>query len=627
MSVLGQVVADPDRRVDTLALPGHTELHQLTREAARGPRRDFGGATPLVRFARQAARTPERVAFRHGPASLSYADLADRAARLAGRLHRLGVTTETPVGVCLPHGLDLPAAALGVWRADGAYLPLDPASPPERLAWMLADSGAPLVVTTTALRPLLPAGTPVLLLDADPRGWAALTEDPPGAPRSTLDSLAAVIYTSGSTGRPKGVAVTGRALVNRVEWFAAECPPGPGEVGALKTPIAFVDSLWELLGGLLHGVPTVVVQTGPSPDPRALVEALAQAGVTRLLLVPTLLRMLLLTCPDLPDRLPDLRLWISSGEPLPADLARDFLHRMPGRVLHNLYGSAEGWDSLWPPACDPGVAGPGPVPVGRPLANVTAHVLDRAGQPAPVGVTGELYVGGECLARGYLGRPDLTADRFVPDPWRSGARLYRTGDLARVRPDGQVDLLGRADDQVKIRGFRVEPGEVERALRTLPRVRQAAVVARRRPCAQEPELAAYLVCEGEPTPAELRAGLAGLLPTHLVPSTFTLLPALPVTVTGKVDRRALPEPTAPAPGPVADPADEGERRLAALWAEVLGVARIGVHDDFFDVGGHSLLAAQLVTRVGQEVGRDLPLRTVFDHPTVHRMAAALRAAG
>ncbi|MER7169247.1 non-ribosomal peptide synthetase, partial [Micromonospora sp. NPDC000207] len=449
-------------------------------------------------------------------------------------------------------------------------------------------------------------------------------EEPLPEPSTTLDGVAAVIYTSGSTGRPKGVAVTGRAIVNRIEWFAAEHPYRPDDVGCLKTPIAFVDSLWELLGGLVHGVPTVVVDADTGRDPRALTGALAAAGVTRLLLVPTLLRMLLLTVDDLADRLPTLRLWISSGEPLPAALAREFVDRMPGRSLHNLYGSAEGWDSLCPPAYVPDTAD-GVVPVGRPLANVTAYVLDRAGQPAPVGVPGELYVGGDCLARGYLGRPDLTAERFVPDPYRPGARLYRTGDRARVRADGQVELLGRVDHQVKIRGFRVEPGEVERALEAIPAVRQAAVVARHRTPGAEPELAAYLVADGAPTPAQLRTRLAESLPAHLVPSTFTLLASLPSTVTGKVDRLALPDPDQQPVATPAAPADEAEEELARLWAEVLGVPRVGVHDDFFDIGGHSLLAAQLVARVGRERGRELPMRLVFDHSTVHRMSQALRA--
>ncbi|MEV0728030.1 amino acid adenylation domain-containing protein [Polymorphospora sp. NPDC050346] len=623
-SVLTQAVADPDRRIDLLALPSPAEHHHLTRDVARGAVRDFGTGTPLSRFTRQAALTPDAAAYVDGDRVLTYAELDARSTRLARRLRRLGVGPETPVGVCLGHGLDLPVAALAVWKADGAYLPLDPDNPAERLAYMLDDAGAAAVVTTGALRSRLPGDlAAVVVLDAEDTTDDGATDVDDPAPVSTIDSLAAVIYTSGSTGRPKGVAVTGRSMVNRIAWFADERPFGPGEVGVLKTPIGFVDSLWELLGGLLYGVPTVVVPKDTGRDPKALVRVLAAHGVTRLLLVPSLLRMLLLTVDDLAERLPRLTLWISSGEPLSADLARMFVKTMPGRSLHNLYGAAEGWDSLWPPACGEDEL-TGAVPVGRPLANVGAHILDRAGQPAPVGVPGELYVGGDCLARGYLGRPDLTAERFLPHPYEPGARLYRTGDLARMLPDGQIELVGRVDQQLKIRGFRVEPGEVERALEALPEVRQAAVVAWTREGA-EPELAAYVVADGPADASGVRAALGRTLPSHLVPTSFSFLDALPSTATGKIDRLALPRPVRAPSAEGATPADDAELLLAELWADVLGVERVGVHDDFFDIGGHSLLAAQLVDRIGREIGRELPLRTIFDHSTVHRMGLALRA--
>jgi amino acid adenylation domain-containing protein len=625
VSVLSQAVADPDAGIDTLSLPTPTEHHHLTRDAARGAVRHFGPETVVARFARVAQATPDAPAYVDAQHTLSYGDLDDRSTRLARRLRALGVGAESPVGVCLEQGLDLPVAVLAVWKAGGAYLPLDPENPPERLAYMLDDAGAAAVVTTAQLRSRLPAyPAAVIVPGPDAPNDADAVSQPP---TTSLDSLAAIIYTSGSTGRPKGVAVTGRAVVNRIAWFADERPFTAGDMGCLKTPIGFVDSLWELLGGLLYGVPTAVIGRDAGRDPKALVQALSTHAVTRLLLVPSLLRMLLVSVDDLAERLPRLSLWISSGEPLSAELAGLFVQTLPGRALHNLYGAAEGWDSLWPPAFNEQESG-GVVPVGRPVANVSAHILDRAGHPVPVGVPGELYVGGDCLARGYLGRPDLTAERFLPHPYRGGARMYRTGDLARMQPDGRIQLVGRVDQQLKIRGVRVEPGEVERALEAMPEIDQAVVVAWTRSPAlgSEPELAAYVVAHGPP-PAlpQLRAELGRSVPSHLVPTSFTFLEALPTTPTGKIDRLALPRPVPVPSDSRSEPADDAERLLARTWADLLGLPWVDVHDDFFDIGGHSLLAAQLVDRVGRDIGRELPLRTVFDHSTVRRMNMALRA--
>ncbi len=584
-------------------------------------------------FGEQAAATPDAVAFSGDGVALNYAELDRRATLLARRLRHLGVGPETPVGVHLGRGLDLPVALLGILKAGGAYLPLDPDNPPDRLHHMIVDAGAEVVVT----RDRLPGRPPPGLVLQHPD----VTDPGPDGPLEPLEPLvdkenvAAVIYTSGSTGRPKGVALTHRSIMNRIGWMWAQCPPVDGEVCCLKTPTGFVDSLWELLGPLLAGVPSVIPSSAPR-DADALVDELAEHGVTRLLLVPSLLRMLLQTAPDLRERLPRLTLWVSSGEPLLADLHRRFGELMPGCALHNLYGASEVWDALWPADGGASAVDGRPVPVGSPIAGVTAHLLDRHLNPVPVGVTGELYVGGACLARGYLHRPDLTADRFVPHP--GGARLYRTGDLGRWRDDGQIELLGRADDQVKIRGFRVEPAEVETALESLVQVKQAAVRTWPDP-AGDTMLAAYLVAEDDVSVPGLRAALAELLPAHLVPTGYVLMPDLPLTGTGKIDRRALPEPT-PAErgtstgstgGTGADSADEPcdalESAVAGLWAEVLHRDRVGVHDDFFDIGGHSLLAPVLVARVGELLGRDLPVRTVFDHPTVRAMAVALRPEG
>ena len=493
---------------------------------------------------------------------------------------------------------------------------------------MVADADAALVVTRGHLDHLLPPTTRRMTV-----GPGEIPVGPaPAATPTHPDDVAAVIATSGSTGVPKSVQVTHRALLARTAWSAEEWQPNADDVGCMKTPIAFVDALCELLEGLLHGVPTVVVPDDDARDPLALCGHLAANGVTRLLLVPTLLRMLL-SVPDLSERLPRLNRCISSGEPLPVELAETFRRRLPGRALHNVYGAAEAWDALGAPARggagDPD-DGSGVVAAGHPLPDVDVHVLDRAGHVAPVGVPGELYVGGACLARGYLGRPDLTAERFVPHPFARGRRLYRTGDRGRIGPDGDLTLLGRVDHVVKVRGARVDPAEVERVLVRIKGVRQACVVGR--PGRDgSPELAAYVVASvseeaGRPkglSAERLRRLLPEHLPPHLVPSSVTVLPALPLTTTGKVDRGALPAPAAATTPGGDEPGTEAERLVASAWEKALGVDGVGLHDDFFDLGGHSLLAAQLAAHLARVLRRELPLQFVFEHPTVHRMALAV----
>ncbi|WP_228989080.1 non-ribosomal peptide synthetase [Streptomyces sp. DH8] len=657
--VLDLALAEPDRPVGEHGLLTPVEHHELvTGQARREERFESGGL--VERFLRRAARTPDAVAFVAEGATLGYAELARASAVLALRLRAAGVGPETPVGVCLPRGLALPVAALAVWRAGGAYLPLDPGTPPARIARLVEDSGAPLVLTDAAGAGLLPPRVRRLVLDegaeaegTDPgrrdardgtRGDAldaALEEALDGAAGTALpgadpEALAAVIYTSGSTGVPKGVALTGRSLLNRIDWMASAQPFAPGEVLCQKGPTGFVDGLWELLGGLLHGAPTVIAPPEASADPYLLTELLAEHRVTRLLVVPSLLRTLL-ELPGLDARLPALTRWVSSGEELPPSLVRLFEERLPGRELGNLYGSSEAWDALFRrPGTElvPGRA----VPVGDPVSNVTACLLDGGLRPVPTGVVGDLYVAGACLARGYLGRPDLTAERFVPDPFTpGGGRLYRTGDRAVRGPDGQLELAGRSDLQLKIRGMRVEPAEAERALAALPGVRHAVVTGWQRPGGRGgTELAAYLVAEEGAVVDEraLRAELSRTLPRHLVPSVFTVLDELPLNTSGKADRSALPPPrprgdsgTAGQPG--AGTAAEGEeetvteRMLRTIWAELLGTEGFGPHEDFFDLGGHSLLAMQLVDRVADSLGVRLGVRTVFENATVHLLSRLL----
>ncbi|GAA3486532.1 amino acid adenylation domain-containing protein [Streptomyces cremeus] len=646
--ILDQALAAPERPVGELALLTPVEHHELVAGATRREERfDEGG--PAVRFLRRAARTPDAVAFVAEGTTLTHAELARASAVLALRLRAAGVGPETPVGVCLSRGLDLPVAALAVWRAGGAYLPLDPHTPPARLARLVDDSGAALVLTDSARDVLLPPRVRRLRLDEGPdegtdqdqdRGLdEALSEALSGA---DPDAVAAVIYTSGSTGVPKGVALTGRSLLNRIDWMASAQPFGPDEVLCQKGPTGFVDGLWELLGGLLHGAPTVIAPPDAGTDPYLLTELLAAHRVTRLLVVPSLLHALL-EIPDLGERLPALTRWVSSGEELPPSLLRLFAERLPGRELGNLYGSSEAWDALfWPgsAALVPGRA----VPVGEPVSNVTAYLLDSALRPVPTGVVGDLYIAGACLARGYLGRPDLSADRFVPDPYGvGGGRMYRTGDRAVRGADGRFELAGRRDLQLKIRGMRVEPAETERALEALPGVRHAVVTGWQRPGARAgTELAAYLVAEPEAVLDEraLRAELTRTLPRHLVPSVYTVLDELPLNTSGKADRSALPPPRPRSASPAGgqggrgataegDEATVTERMLRTIWAELLGTEGgtegVGLHEDFFDLGGHSLLAMQLVDRVADSLGVRLGVRTVFENATVHLLSRLLSA--
>jgi amino acid adenylation domain-containing protein len=445
------------------------------------------------------------------------------------------------------------------------------------------------------------------------------------------DSLAYIIYTSGSTGLPKGVAVEHRQILNRLHWMWDAYPFADGEVACHKTSLGFVDSVWELLGPLLKGVPSVIVPAEDVRDLHALVEALARNQVTRIWLVPSLLRALVETWPNLGQRVPALRFWVASGEPLTAELAGLFEAAAPDAVLYNLYGTSEVWDATW---YDPQREAPrnGRVPIGRPIANVQAYILDGRLEPVPAGIPGELYVGGIGLARGYVRDPGLTAAKFVPNPFAGdpGARLYKTGDLARYRPDGNIEFLSRIDQQVKLRGFRVELGEIEAVLGELPGV-DASAVALREDAPGEPRLVAYIVravnaAKDDAFAVGARRFLRQRLPEYLVPTAFVTLSELPRTATGKLDRRSLPPPDralsllartyVPPRSPV-------EAEVADIWAELLGVERVGMYDSFFDLGGHSLLGIRALSRVTDAFQVQIPFRAIFETPTVADVAALI----
>nr|WP_230863147.1 non-ribosomal peptide synthase/polyketide synthase [Amycolatopsis camponoti] len=581
-TLLRAVVTDPDTRIGAVDLLTDAERDQL----AADPATPLPAETTADLFAAQVARTPDATALVFGSESLTYAELDTRATTLARALLARGAGPERVVAVALPRSADLVVALLAVLKTGAAYLPLDLNHPAERVELMLTDAGPHLVIAEDGFGDRL-----VRPGDTGPEpAWPVISPDNP----------AYVIFTSGSTGRPKAVAGTQRALANRLHW-GRDVAEG---VRVAKSALTFIDGSTELLGGLVAGDPVVLADDATATDPHALAELVRTSGAQVLTVVPSLLDSF---AEDGPAGAFDaVTTWITSGEPLTGALAEKVARRWPSAKLVNLYGCSEVAGDSLAQVC-------GPVAIGRPVANTRAYVLDAALRPVPPGVRGELYLAGAGLARGYLGRPALTAERFVASPFEPGERMYRTGDLVRRRRDGALEFLGRADQQIKIRGFRVEPGEVEAVLTAEASVARAAVIAR------ADRLIAYVAPSGDPV--ELRRKLAALLPEYLVPSAIVVLPELPVNANGKLDRAALPDPEIRTSGRVAR--TPAEQALCDLFADVLGVALVGPDDGFFTLGGHSLLATRLVSRIRALLGVEVPIRAVFDAPTPARLARLL----
>ncbi|QSQ26196.1 amino acid adenylation domain-containing protein [Pyxidicoccus parkwayensis] len=576
------------------------------------------GACVHTLFEAQARATPDAVALVFGDAHLTYRQLDVRANQLAHALVDLGVGPDTPVALCVERSFERLIGMLGILKAGGAYVPLDPDQPRERLAFMLQDCGAPVLLTTSRARPGLPGYTgPILSLDTGAEALAARPTAPP-ASGVTADHLAYVIYTSGSTGRPKGVMVTHRGVPNLVRHMVEATGLRAGQRVLQFASFSFDAAVYEVTLALLSGATLcLAAQEDLLPGPE-LVGLLRRHAIDSVLLPPSVLALLPSEGLESPGTL------ISGGEACTPQVVARWA---PGRRFFNAYGPTEATVIATLHACSADDARP---PIGRALANTQLYVLDGALQPVPVGVPGELYVGGVGLARGYLARPDLTAERFIPNPFapEPGARLYRTGDRVRWREDGALDYLGRTDSQVKLRGFRIELGEIESALRRCPGVAEARVLVRE-DAPGAPRLVAYVVpAEGRPSESlkeALRSHLEHHLPDYMVPAAFVLLKSLPLTPNGKLDRKALPIPEAPSPGPTL-PSTPTEEKLAAIWAEVLRVPKVGARDLFFELGGHSLLATQVLSRVRGTFGVDLPLRALFEAPTVEQMAARIDAA-
>ncbi|WKA26398.1 non-ribosomal peptide synthetase [Bradyrhizobium roseum] len=581
-------------------------------------------------FGEQAARTPDAVAVVYEDERLSYGELDRRSNRLAHHLRGLGVGPEVIVGLCVERSVGMVVGLLGILKAGGAYLPLDPSYPAERLAYMVADASAPVIVTQQHLVESLPAHDGhVVRIDADRE---QIERHPDTAPVNTTRpaNLAYVIYTSGSTGRPKGVMITHGSVVRLLKATEAWFEFSSKDVWTLFHSYAFDFSVWEIWGALAYGGRTVVVSYVTSRAPDAFNDLLCREGVTILNQTPSAFDGFSHVNIEA-QRSSSLRAIIFGGEALSLRrLERWLEHYGDERPrLINMYGITETTVHVtYRPLAKADLSLAADSVIGRAIPDMQIYILDAALQPVSIGVSGELYVGGAGLARGYLGRPDLTAERFVPSPFADGDRLYRTGDLVRYLPDGNLEYLGRLDHQVKIRGYRIELGEIEAALLAHPDVGQAIVVARE-DVPGDKRLVAYVVGNAEALADidALRAGLRQRLPGYMVPSAFAVLDALPLTVNGKINRKALPVPEGRTrTDDYVAPQSAMEEILVAIWSDVLDQDPVGRDDDFFELGGHSVLAMQLILRIRKAFGIDLPLRTLFeDKPTIRQMAAHIQA--
>lgn len=601
--------------LDLLTADERTEmLHEWNATARPYPR---CRADELV--SRQAATRPDEVAVEFEGRGLTYAELDARSNGLAHVLQDLGVGPDVLVAVCVERSAEMLVALLGIMRAGGAYVPVDPAFPADRQQFMLEDAGVRVVVTQESLLSKVAGyGAECICLDRDgTRIAAAGSTAPPCA--AGPDDLAYVIFTSGSTGRPKGVQIPHRALVNFLTTMAERPGLGDADVLVAVTTLSFDIAGLELYLPLAAGGRVVVAPQAVAADPRALAALIDASCATVVQATPTTWRMLVDS--GWPGR-PGLKA-LCGGEALPRILAEQLVER--GLELWNMYGPTE--TTIWSTVSR--VHAGEPLTIGRPIANTSLYILDDGLQPVPVGVPGELHIGGDGVAHGYLNRPELTAERFIPNSFdpRGDARMYKTGDLARYRDDGTVEFLGRRDHQVKVRGFRIELGEIETALARLPGVTASVAVARE-DSPGETRLAAYVVLAGDSpgaTPNALRRSLADVLPAYMIPSAIVVLDELPLTPNGKIDRKALPAPTLErdAESTYAEPTTDFQRRLVSIWEAELGISPIGIADDFFDLGLTSIVAARLFARLERELGASLPLGALFRAPTIERFAALM----
>jgi amino acid adenylation domain-containing protein len=613
--ILEEVLENPEQPIAYLNVLNETERQRLIEEWNSKASAPTAPMCMQQLFEAQAAKAPNQLALVFREQRLTYQELNTRANQLAHHLQKLGVGPEVPVGVYLERSAEMITALLGVLKAGGAYVPIDPGYPAERLAFMLEDSRVPVLLSERRFLDSLPAlAARTICLD----DWTQLANEPAMNPVSevTPENLAYVIYTSGSTGRPKGVEVTHRSVVHLFHSTRDQLGFRAGDVYTVVHSSAFDFSVWEIWGSLLQGGQLVVAPLEVVQSPADFYDLLCREGVTVLNQTPSALRALL----DVKQRAREewsVRLIVCGGDALDSELAAE-LSQMNIPVW-NFYGPTE--STVWTTCNLVSRTDDCATSIGRPLADIQIYLLDDYLQPVPIGVPGELFIGGAGLARGYLNRPELTAQKFITNQFSkgSGARLYRTGDLARYRAEGKIEFLSRIDHQIKLRGFRVELGEIEAALTQHEAVAQAVVVLRE-DRQHDQRLVAYIVADGAaPSASELRRFLQTSLPDYMVPSAFVQLDEMPLTPNKKVDRRALPPPDQSAVGLASnfiEPRTPVEEIIAAIWATVLGLDRVGIHDDFFELGGHSLLATQVMSRLREALQVDLPLRDLFESPTV-----------
>lgn len=622
-TLLAGVVADPRQRLSELQLLDEQEQQQMLVEWNR-TQVEFPNRTLVELFEAQVESTPDQIALTLGDEKLTFGELNERANRVGHYLRRQGVKPETLVGVMLNRSIDLMVAIFGVSKAGGAYVPLDPKYPVDRLSFILEDTGAPLLITKERFADLVPTTAKVIQLDVDAEQINQETGENP-TPVTTPDHLVYVIYTSGSTGTPKGTLITHSGLVNYLIWSLDGYPVTSGNGSPFHTSLSFDLTLTNIYPSLLAGRAVEIV-----PETEGVGELLAalqrSPEYSLIKLTPAHCQLLgdeLAKLPAQPSSHSMSHSLVIGGENLLAEQAKWWREQHPQIRLFNEYGPTETVVGCCIHEIHPETQWTGSVPIGHPIANTQHYVLDANGHPVPVGIAGELYIGGAGVARGYLNRPDLTAQRFLPDPFSgvSGARMYRTGDEARYRADGVIEYLGRLDHQVKLRGFRIELGEIEAVLSQHPNVREAVVVVRGE--AEEKRLFAYVCGEFESAATELRNFLKQHLPEYMVPAAFTVLDKMPLSNSGKVDRKRLPAPEISRSSlaeTYVEPRTEVERVLARIWSEVLAVKQVGVHDNFFELGGDSILSVQIVAR-SLQAGLQLTAPQIFYHQTIAGLAS------
>lgn len=631
-TLLECIVTEPKRRLLDLPLLSTAERHQLLVEW-NDTKRDYPREECIHKlFQAQARKTPEAIAVVFKDQRVSYRELDERANRVAHYLQKRDVGPDVLVGIYLESAPAMIVGLLGVLKAGGAYVPLDPEYPKERLELILEDANLRVLLTQETTIEKWPAiknqtsdaSKPALIyLDRD---WSAIARESGENCTSEVApyNLAYVIYTSGSTGKPKGVMGCHLGVCNYLFWRHEYFPLTETDRLLQKASPSFDDSVWEFFEPLTVGASLVIAESERRQDVLYLIEMISKHQITALCFVPSMLRAFV-EQPHVAG-CKYLRRVTTGGESLSIELQKSFFGCLAAD-LHNGYGPTEATISATFWTCNRGMS-EGAVPIGQPIANVQTYLLDGHYNPVPIGVTGEIYIGGAGLTRGYLNRPDLTAEKFIPNPFgTAGARLYKTGDLARYRADGNIEFLGRVDHQVKIRGFRIELGEIEAVLAQHPAVKKAALVARE-DSSGDKRLVGYVVpTQGvTPTTQELRSFLGEKLPNHMIPSVFVLLESLPQTSSGKIDRRALPVPDNGRPELDKDfvaPRTPIEKALAEIWKKVLKLKQVGVYDNFFDLGGHSLLAIQIISQLRGVFALDLSLRVLFEHPTLEGLATAV----